>query len=48
MEHEEVKHKKQTNQVNIRLNNQSKILSISDEEIRHARNSSDNNSSSDE
>jgi len=48
MKHEEVEHKKQVDQKNIRLNNQSKILPTSDEEMRHARSSSDDNSSSDE
>jgi hypothetical protein len=48
MEHEEVEHKKQANQENIRLNNQSTIFPICDEEMSHARSSIDNISSSDE
>jgi hypothetical protein len=48
MEHEQVKHKKQVDQENIGLNNQSTILSTRDEEMRHAHNSSDDNSSNDE
>jgi hypothetical protein len=48
MENEEVEHKKQANQENIRLNNQSTILPTNDEEIGHACNTSNHNSSSDE
>jgi hypothetical protein len=48
MEHEEVEHKKQVDQENIRLNNQSTISPTNDEEMRHARYSSDDNSSTNE
>jgi hypothetical protein len=48
MEREEDEHKKQVDQENIRLNNQSTISPTSDEEMRHACSSSDDNSSSDE
>jgi hypothetical protein len=47
MEHEEVEHKKQANQETITLNKQSTILPTRNEEMRHARNSSDDSSSSD-
>jgi hypothetical protein len=45
MEHEEVEHKKQADQENIRLNKQRTISPISDEEMRHAFISSDDNNS---
>jgi hypothetical protein len=48
MEHEEVEHKKQVDQENIRLNNQTTIFYTSDEQIRHVHNSSDDINSSDE
>ena len=49
MEHNKAKHKKQVNhKKNIRLNNPSTILPTSDEEIRHAHSSSEDNSLSDE
>ena len=48
MEHEEVECKKQVNQQNIKLNNPSTMSPTSDEEMRHAHNASDDNSSSDE
>ena len=47
MEHEEVEHKKQVDQENIKLNNQSTISPTSDEEMRHACSSSNDISSSD-
>jgi hypothetical protein len=48
MEDEEAKHKKQDDQENIRLNNQSTISLKNDEEMRHARSLSNDTSSSDE
>ena len=48
MEHEHVEHKKQVDQENISLNNQSTISHTSDEEMRDACSSSDDTSSSDE
>ena len=48
MEREEAKCQKQLDQQNIRLNNPSTILPTSDEKIRHAQSSNNDNSSSDE
>jgi hypothetical protein len=48
MEHEEEEHKKQVDQENIRLNNQSTIPLTSDEEIRHAHSLKNGNNPSDE
>jgi hypothetical protein len=48
MEDEGAEHKKQVDQENIRLNNQSTISPTNDEEMRHAHSSSDDNSSTDE
>jgi hypothetical protein len=48
MEDEEVEYQNQFDQENIRLNNQSTISPTNDEEMRHARSSSDDNGSSDE
>jgi hypothetical protein len=48
MEDEEAEHKKQVDQENIRLNNQSTIFPTNDEEMRHAHSSSDDRSSNDE
>ena len=48
MENDEVEHKKQANQENIRLNNQSTIFPTNDEEMRHARSLNDDNSSNNE
>jgi hypothetical protein len=47
MEYEEVEHKKQVDQENIRLNNQSTIPPTSNEEMRHAWSLSDDNGSGD-
>ena len=44
MEDEDEEHKKQANQENIRLNNQSTIFPTNDEEIRCAHSSSNDNS----
>jgi hypothetical protein len=48
MEGEEAEHKKQTDQENIRLHNQSTISLTKDEEMRHACILSDDNSSTHE
>ena len=48
MEDEGVEHKKQADQENIRLNNQSTITPTNYEEIRHVRSLRDDKSSSDE
>jgi hypothetical protein len=48
MEDEGVEHKKQVDQENIMLKNQSTISPTNDEEMRHAHSSSNVNSSTDE
>ena len=48
MEDEGVEHKNQAYQENIRLKEQSTISPTNDEEMRHAHNASDDNSSIDE
>jgi hypothetical protein len=48
MEHEQLEHQKEVNQENIRLNNQSTISPVTDQEMRDAHNSSNDNNSSDE
>jgi hypothetical protein len=48
MEDEGAEHKKQVDQENIMLKNQSTISPTNDEEMRHAHNSSNDNSSTDE
>jgi hypothetical protein len=48
MEDEGAEHKKQVDQENIMLKNQSTILPTNDEEMRHAHSSNDDNSSTNE
>jgi hypothetical protein len=48
MEHEQLEHQKQVEQENICLNNQSTISPTTDQEMRDAHSSSNDNSSSDE
>ena len=48
MEDEEVEHKNQADQENIRLNNQSRISPTNDEEMSHVHNLNDDNSLSDD
>jgi hypothetical protein len=48
MEDEGVEHKKQVDQEKNMLKNESIISPTNDEEMRHARNSSDDNNSTDE
>ena len=48
MQHEQAEHKKQVDEENISLNNQSRISPTGDEKMKHVHRSSDNNSSSGE
>ena len=48
MEHEQLERKKKVVQENIRLNSQSRISPTTDQEMRDAHNSSNDNNSSDE